>query len=196
MKKNQGSLTFPSNPLAAMRELQDLDAPPASTTATHEPVATHEPIIVTPPAEDAIGLEDTTDNTLAHTTSSIVTLPTERLEPAEDKIKKPSTSARNTKSRNTTSNTTILPVTYTTSNTTTLPTSNDSLRTALLQTIQHPIAGDMSKGPFSVSSIKVHNTVWERLGYVAQLTGRNKQDLISEALLDLFVKIAHEEGEH
>jgi hypothetical protein len=157
MKKNPGSLTFPSNPLATMRELQDLDAPPTSTTATHEPVATHESVIVTPepvvlapPAEDAIGLANTTDNTVVHTTSSIVALPT----------------------------------------------SSDPLRTALLQTIQHPIAGDMSKGPFSVSSIKVHNTVWERLGYVAQLTGRNKQDLISEALLDLFVKIAHEEGEH
>jgi hypothetical protein len=155
MRKKSESLTFPSNPLAAMRELQDLDAPAPKEKA----------VVALPETE-------TTSSRVAEPTI----LPTSS-EPSSD-----------------TENTTTLPVVRTTSNTTTLPPQVDPLRAALLQTIQQPVAGDLSKGPFTVSSIKVHNTVWERLGYVSQLTGRNKQDLVSEALLDLFAKISREEG--
>ena len=155
MRKKTEGLTFPTNPLATMRELQDLDAPPKAPSA---------------PQEKEVAVQPTRSEVVEP-----IALPTTDIaNPAE--------------------NTTTLPVAYTTSSTTALLKKIDPLRDALLQTIQHPIEGDMSKGPFTVSSIKVHNTVWERLGYVGQLTGRNKQDLVSEALIDLFAKVLREEG--
>jgi hypothetical protein len=164
MRKKSESLTFPSNPLAAMRELQDLDAPAPKRDTPPTP---KEKVIAVaaPPSTEP------TSSIVAETT----TLPTNNIP------------------LSTTDHTTTLPVAHTTSNTTALPTQTDPLRAALLQTIQQPVVGDLSKGPFTVSSIKVHNTVWERLGYASQLTGRNKQDLVSEALLDLFAKISREE---
>ena len=155
MRKKTEGLTFPTNPLATMRELQDLDAPPKAPSA---------------PQEKAVALQPTRSEVVEPTA-----LPT-------------------TDTATPTGNTTALPVAYTTSNTTSLPQKVDPLRDALLQTIQQPIEGGTSKGPFVVSSIKVHNAVWERLGYVGQLTGRNKQDLVSEALIDLFAKVLREEG--
>lgn len=154
MRKKTEGLTFPTNPLATMRELQDLDARPAPTP---------EPREETPPPITSSAAVET------------ASLPTETATTPTD-------------------TTTALPVTHTTSNTTALPKKSDPLRDALIQAIQQPVEGELGKGPFTVSSIKVHNTVWERLGYVSQLTGRNKQDLVSEALLDLFAKVVRGEG--
>jgi predicted transcriptional regulator len=60
--------------------------------------------------------------------------------------------------------------------------------------LAQPLAGDPAKGPFTVTSIKVHQQIWERLGHVATITGRAKQDLVTEALLDLFAKIQRTEA--
>jgi predicted transcriptional regulator len=61
--------------------------------------------------------------------------------------------------------------------------------------LRQPLPIETGKGPHTVTSIKVHQGIWERLGHVAQITGRNKQDLVAEALTDLFAKILREEGQ-
>lgn len=43
-----------------------------------------------------------------------------------------------------------------------------------------------SRPRVTVSTVKIPTEVWERLGWVAALTGRKKQDIIAEALKDYF----------
>lgn len=47
----------------------------------------------------------------------------------------------------------------------------------------------VAKPSYTVTSVKIRSEIWERLRLVASLTGRNQQDLIAEALLDLFEKV-------
>ena len=178
MRRKTEGLTFPTDPLAAMRDLQNLDAP-------------------TDTEAEANNFAETQTQNGAHTTSSTVVLPTSSTEgsvsrPASESVPRPNDpligSAVSSKVFHTTSSAVVLPTSSTEGNAT------DPLRQAVLSLLAQPLAGDPTKGPFTVTSIKVHQQIWERLGHVAGVTGRNKQDLVAEALLDLFVKIRRAEG--
>ena len=64
--------------------------------------------------------------------------------------------------------------------------ASDPLGDAVRELLARPYAGEGSKVPVTVSTVKIPTEVWERLGWVAALTGRTKQDLIAEALKGYF----------
>jgi predicted DNA-binding protein len=58
--------------------------------------------------------------------------------------------------------------------------------------LSQPYKADPKKGPFTVSTVKIPTEVSERLGWVATLTGRAKQEILAEALKDYFAKVLEE----
>lgn len=109
MRKKTESLTFPKDPLAAMRELQNLNSSDSSE-----------------PSSDVEGRRAT--------------------EPP-------------------------------------LMVSEHPLQDAILQLLVAPYPAMLSRGPFTVTSIKIHSEIWNRVGLAATLTGRPKQEILAEALL-------------
>jgi predicted DNA-binding protein len=55
--------------------------------------------------------------------------------------------------------------------------------------LSRPYSSGPQKVPLTVSSVKMSNEVWERLGWAAKLTGQTQQDIIAEALKDHFQKL-------
>jgi hypothetical protein len=101
MRKKTESLTFPKDPLAAMRELQDLN--PARRTET----------------------------------------PSDAPEPGE---------------------------------------AEHPLREAIVQILSAPYPATLARGPFTVTSVKIHTELWNRVGMASTLTGLPKQEILAEAL--------------
>jgi hypothetical protein len=64
--------------------------------------------------------------------------------------------------------------------------ASDPLGDAVRELLARPYAGEGSRAPVTVSTVKIPTEVWERLGWVAAITGRTKQDLIAEALKGYF----------
>lgn len=60
---------------------------------------------------------------------------------------------------------------------------------AVAMMLQKPYTADSRKGPFTVSTVKIPTEVWERLGWVATLTGQAKQEIITDALKSHFEKV-------
>jgi predicted DNA-binding protein len=58
--------------------------------------------------------------------------------------------------------------------------------------LARPYAADPKKGPSTVSTVKIPTEVSERLGWVATLTGKAKQEILTEALKDYFHKVLKE----
>jgi predicted DNA-binding protein len=56
------------------------------------------------------------------------------------------------------------------------------LHEAILNILAQPYTRSPAQGPFTVTSIKMHTELWERLGLASTLTGRPKQELVAEAL--------------
>jgi hypothetical protein len=52
--------------------------------------------------------------------------------------------------------------------------------------LEKPYTADPRTGPFTVSTVKIPTEVWERLGWVAKVSGRTKQELIADALKEFF----------
>ncbi len=107
MRKRTESLTFPKDPLATMRELQDLNASHRTETS---------------PAEES---------------ESVNVLPSPAGHPLQE---------------------------------------------AILQLLAAPYPPTLTRGPFTVTSVKIHTEIWYRVGLAATLTGRTKQDILAEAL--------------
>ncbi len=122
-KKKTEALTFPTNPLAAMRELQDLDPPP--------------------------DIEPTLDEDSLPAIELAQSEPTPR-------------SYRQIESPN--------------------PLPADPVRQAILQVLSQPFPVDPMKGPFTVTTVKIPTSIWERLSLFAQLTGEHKQEILARAL--------------
>src|SRR5262249_41744091 len=64
----------------------------------------------------------------------------------------------------------------------------DPLRLAVRELLARPYVADAKAGPFTVSTVKIPTEVWERLGWVSTLTDRPKQEILAEALKDYFEK--------
>jgi hypothetical protein len=166
--RRRGGFSMPKNPAQALQDMIRQERTPDSP----------------PPSEESGSIEPSTESlstssVVAHTTASPKTLPAASLSPTPE----PSDALAQE---------TTLPVVDTTSSIVGI-TTTDPIRVAVLQMLRQPLPMDAGKGPQIVTSIKVHQGIWERLGHVAQITGRNKQDLVAEALTDLFAKILREE---
>ena len=56
------------------------------------------------------------------------------------------------------------------------------LQEAILQLLAAPYPPTLTRGPFTVTSVKIHTEIWNRVGLAATLIGRPKQEILAEAL--------------
>lgn len=160
MTRKTESLSYPSNPLAAMRELQELDAKPHGIDVNG---AAPEPTKVALPASSAVASADSSEE--ARATSSEVASATRSKKPRP----KPGRRARGGEPDSSE--------------------EPSPLASAVREMLSEPYTADPKKGPFTVSTVKIPTEVSERLGWVSTLTGKAKQEILAEALKDYFQKI-------
>lgn len=149
MKSKNQSLSFPADPLAALRALQELDAPAVPAADPTPPISEE-----TEPAPPTT----TTGGEGGGATRSPVAkkAAARRGRGSPEYEGEPSSDA------------------------------SDPLGDAVRELLARPYAAEGARALVTVSTVKVPTEVWERLGWVAALTGRTKQDLIAEALKDYF----------
>jgi hypothetical protein len=152
MNRKTNSLAYPSNPLAAMRDLQELDAVAHATGSAESSVVAQQP-------SSERGSVDSSADSGAETLA-------DSQKPTPKRSSRTRSSA--TESDEETSN---------------------PMADAVWQMLQQPYTADARKGPFTVSTVKIPTEVWERLGWVATLTGQHKQEIITEALKTHFEKV-------
>ncbi len=155
MKNKTAGLSYPSDPLNAMRELQELDAiPQRNDPEVTEPSFTSEHVTSSQVAS-------TTSSEVAHATSS--------------DAKKRQTRKEHSRSSDTQDG------------------SVNPLNDALMELLGKPYSTDETKGPYTISTVKIPTEISERLGYAATLTKQTKQEIISTALKDYFKRVLREQ---
>jgi hypothetical protein len=161
-RKTEG-LSYPSNPLAAIRELQELDAaPPGGRADNMAQDLAAEALATTLPA--ALPTSSATANATSSGGSS-ATSTRKRRPAANSKANAPKLEPNE---------------------------SGGALVNAVRDMLSQPYTADPKKGPYTVSTVKIPTEVSERLGWVAALTGRAKQEILTEALKDYFDKVLKE----
>lgn len=170
--RDTGSLAYPADPLAAIRELHALDARAVSTG----PEAAHEPVddATAPPPSPATGSEDgraVADVTGSRVGSAVASADGKRAT-TSTADRRPHRPSREHGPR---------------------ADAPDGAGNPLVQAVREllarPYTSDPRRGLFTVSTVKVPTEVWERLGWVATVTGRPKQEVLADALRDYFDKI-------
>jgi hypothetical protein len=163
MNRKTESLSYPTNPLAAIRELQELDAPPKTVSKANQ---SQKPAIVALP----------TSSEVASATGSDETGATSSEESSAPQVKKrragPSRKEDGHKQE--------------------LSETAGPMAGAVREMLSQPYTADPRKGPFTVSTVKIPTEVSERLGWVSALTGKAKQEILAEALKDYFDKVLKE----
>src|SRR5262245_43002719 len=171
MNRKTESLSYPTNPLAAIRELQELDARPKLASKSNQ--AEKPPVVALPTSRavaSATGSDEssTTDSDETDATSSKESsAPQVRRRKAAPAKKEPGDK----------------------------PDLNETagpMAGAVREMLSQPYTADPRKGPFTVSTVKIPTEVSERLGWVAALTGKAKQEILAEALKDYFAKVLKE----
>lgn len=172
------SLTLALNPVARMRELADLDNPPAppevpndsnAATEQHGNDATHKPSSeATPPQSSAQALEQ--DNVETQKPEGAGAQPQGNAETQQHRNAA-------TKKR---SSTPAQPE---------LDTAQNPVREAMRQALMQAYSVDLSKGPSTATTIRIPTEIWERLDMASSLEGQTKQDIIAEALKQYLTKI-------
>ncbi|MBX9623408.1 MAG: hypothetical protein K2X82_06300 [Gemmataceae bacterium] len=64
--------------------------------------------------------------------------------------------------------------------------ASDPMADAVRRLLAAPYVGGAGRGAVTASTVKLPTEVWERLGWVAKLSGRHKQDVIADALKRYF----------
>lgn len=186
-RKKTESLSYPKNPLVALRELQELN--------DLQPVANGNDPTTTPAAE-ALPQSSATSSVvapmdgseLANATSSVTTSleSSARADATRSDDSSATSSATQTRKRKPTTRT----IEEEPPDDPTGP--GDPLAAAVRQMLSRPYTADPRKGPFTVSTVKIPTEVSERLGWVATLTGQAKQEILADALKDYFAKVLRE----
>lgn len=156
-KKKTEGLSYPSNPLAAMRDLQELDAPTES------------------PQPDGSATQQqrkTSGNT------------------ATQQQQKQSVSAKERVARRDP----VPPAVPATSPDVPEPHGSAAVRLAMLNTLLGPFESDLVKGATTATTLRLPTELWERLGMASAITGKTKQDLVSDALQIHLRKVAKDES--
>ena len=183
MTRKTESLSYPKNPLAAMRELQELDA--QTHIANGNDSADDSPVVALPttlPKSNAtssvVALANSSDtggasgSEVAHAASSDESSATSSVPQAAKRKQGNRTKAE--------------------------PSPDDPAETgdpmanAVRGMLSQPYTADPKRGPFTVSTVKIPTEISERLGWVAALTGKAKQEILAEALKDYFAKVLKE----
>lgn len=158
MNRKTASLAYPTNPLAAMRDLQDLDAiERPENTATSSAESSE---VARKPSSERLSVGEIAGSSAESQAEAFI------------EAKKP-TPKRSSRVRESDSE----------------EVSPNAISDAVYTMLQKPYTADSRKGPFTVSTVKIPTEVWERLGWVATLTGQAKQEIITDALKTHFEKV-------
>jgi hypothetical protein len=170
--KKTESLAYPSNPLAAMRELQELDPVPQPPKADEPVASSQEASTTTLPVANATSSEVGSEPGSKPVNATGDTRQVEAKPPQfRYRRKRAKEDAGGSEDE---------------------ADAGNPMERALLQMLSQPYASDPGKGPFTVTTVKIPTELWERLGWVSSLTGKTKQDIISEALRERFEKVVKE----
>ena len=150
MASKSESLSFPADPLAALRALQDLDAPAAPP---REP----------PPPSRRRASPDHRPRRRPAAEEVALPVARRRRSPRRGEGGEPRETSRSGRGTH--------PTRWATPSASSWP---------------GPTRARGARVPVTVSTVKIPTEVWERLGWVAAITGRTKQDLIAEALKGYF----------
>lgn len=186
MTRKTESLSYPKNPLVALRELQNLNDPPPVADG-HDSTTNRaaEAFPQSSATSSVVAPADGRDS--AHATSRVSSSP-ENIETAEATGSDGSATSSATQTRK------RKPATRTKDEEPADDSfaTDDPLAAAVRQMLSRPYIADPRKGPFTVSTVKMPTEVSERLGWVATLTGKAKQEILAEALKDYFAKVLRE----
>ncbi len=191
MTRRTESLAYPKNPLAAMRELQELNDLP-SVANGNDPAKSRN-VVALPTSlpqssatSSAVATPDSSE--VADATSS----PTSSAEGSAVADADRSDDSSATSSGQQTRKRKPIPRTKEDQPQDDSADTGDPLAAAVRMMLSQPYKADPKKGPFTVSTVKIPTEVSERLGWVANLTGKPKQEILAEALKDYFAKILKE----
>lgn len=187
MTRKTESLSYPKNPLVALRELQELnDLPPVANGNDSTATRAAEALPQSSATSSVVAPEE--GNETAHATSRVPSSPesSETADATRSDDSSATSSATQTRKRKPTTRT----------NDEEPPgdsvATNHPLAAAVRQMLSRPYTADPRKGPFTVSTVKIPTEVSERLGWVATLTGQAKQEILADALKDYFAKVLKE----
>lgn len=182
MTRKTESLSYPTNPLVALRELQDLNDPPVAIGHDSTTKRAAEALPRSSATSSVVAPADGSDS--AHATSRVSS--SQESSETVDATGSDDGSATQTRKRK--------PATRTKDEEPADDSvaTDDPLTAAVRQMLSRPYTADPRRGPFTVSTVKMPTEVSERLGWVATLTGRAKQEILAEALKDYFAKVLRE----
>lgn len=188
MTRKTESLSYPKNPLVALRELQDLnDPPPVANGHDSTTKRAAEALPQSSATSRVVAPADGSDS--AHATSSVPSSP-ESIETADATGSDNGSATSSVNQARKRKPTTRTKEEEEPPDDTTSP--SDPLAAAVRQMLSRPYTADPRKGPFTVSTVKMPTEVSERLGWVATLTGKAKQEILADALKDFFAKVLRE----
>lgn len=167
MSRKTEGLSYPANPLDAIRELQELDAAATQTPKAVGPGA---------PRADALPIPLPASSEVAHATSSAVGSVTPVGTESRPRFRRPA------------------PIRESAPTETASGPEENPVARAMREMLARPYTFDAKKGPFTVSTVKIPTEVWERLGWAVALTDRPKQEIIAEALQDYFATLLRGRG--
>jgi hypothetical protein len=178
MNRKTESLAYPADPLAAIRELQELDARPGGGQAgvrsrAPEPGSTQAPR--PPPQPKAAERPPTLDtggavaNAVGSEGSSATISESDAVSRARARVPADRTEVQSPEHES--------------------GGQRHSIAEAVRAMLARPYTSDPRKGPFTVSTVKIPTEVWERLGWLSAWAGRPKQEIIADALREHFMRI-------
>jgi hypothetical protein len=164
MRRKEDSLTVAMDPMAALRELQEIDLPEASP-----PLPSGSTVASTPASTS----DNTSDSIITHTSKPAKTL------------KRSHTRTGSTVQPHDNTSDSIVASSHNNSGDYT----NDPIKNGEWQVVQRPLSTSYRKGPFTTSSVRVPTEVWDRLKVVKNFLGVDQQDILADALADYFDKV-------
>lgn len=175
---SKGSLTFPADPLAAMRELGELDNAPPQSAATAVLTAIHQDILKDSSQDSSLSVnrDDKMDS-----------------KTADQPAVKPAVRPAGKSARQIPRQKSVQPASSTASSE---AASLDPLDQALLQKLARPYP-DLAKGKSTLISSRLPDDVVERLGLAADLVKKHKktkQDVITRGLILAFQELIENDG--
>ncbi len=191
MTRRTESLAYPKNPLAAMRELQELNGLPPVTNG-NEPAVNRSVVALPTPlpqgsATSSVVAPPNSSEVAGATSSPASSVECSAVADADRSDDSSATSSvAQARRRKPGTRTKEEPLPDYSADT------GDPLAAAVRKMLAQPYTADPKKGPFTVSTVKIPTEVSERLGWVATLTGKAKQEILAEALKDYFAKVLKE----
>jgi hypothetical protein len=174
VRKMQG-LAYPSNPMAAIRELQELNAvEPTPPPSPDPPTKPEEPIV----ALQVVGV-DSSEVASADSNEEALAESSERSSAKGSRRRSATGSERASKVASATSSATVTD-------------PDNPMHSAVVAMLGRPFSPELEKGPFTVTTVKIPTEIWERLSWLSSLTGQPKQEVIADALKEHFKRAVKE----